>query len=199
MILKETQVLDDERSSKRGGAELEAILEALIFASPDPAYVQGDLLAARHRVEGRHSRRVAGALKQVYERTRGLQLVEVAGCYQIVTRPDLNEWARRLFHERKKVKLAVQALQTLAVVVRTPSAGYRRRDRGGSERRNTRVLNTLLERHPPSRSSGQQVVGRPFMYATTKEFPFIRFGLNDLTELPKVEIWRERLASTRRS
>ena len=46
----------------------------------------------------------------------GLQLVEVAGGYQIVTRPELSEWVRRLFHERKSQKLSVAALETLAVV-----------------------------------------------------------------------------------
>ena len=47
---------------------------------------------------------------------RGLQLVEIAGGLQIVTRTDLHEWVRRLFHERKTAKLSVQALETLAVV-----------------------------------------------------------------------------------
>ena len=55
-------------------------------------------------------------LKQDYERPGGLQLVEVAGGYQIVTRPDLHEWVRRLFHERSTQRLSVQALETLAVV-----------------------------------------------------------------------------------
>jgi segregation and condensation protein B len=48
------------------------------------------------------------------------------------------------------------------------------------------VLNTLLERHLIKIVGRKQVVGRPFMYATTREF-LIRFGLNDLTDLPKVE------------
>ena len=55
-------------------------------------------------------------LKQDYERPGGLQLVEVAGGYQIVTRPELHDWVRRLFHERTTQKLSVQALETLAVI-----------------------------------------------------------------------------------
>jgi hypothetical protein len=54
------------------------------------------------------------------------------------------------------------------------------------------VLNTLLERHLIKIVGRKQVVGRPFMYATTKEF-LIRFGLNDLTDLPKVEDMAEAL------
>ena len=54
------------------------------------------------------------------------------------------------------------------------------------------VLNTLLERHLIKIVGRKQVVGRPFMYATTKEF-LIRFGLNDLSDLPKVEYMAEAL------
>ena len=54
------------------------------------------------------------------------------------------------------------------------------------------VLNTLLERHLIKIVGRKPVVGRPFMYATTKEF-LIRFGLNDLTDLPKVEDMAEAL------
>jgi segregation and condensation protein B len=54
------------------------------------------------------------------------------------------------------------------------------------------VLNTLLERHLIKIAGRKQVVGRPFLYATTKEF-LIRFGLNDLADLPKVEDMAEAL------
>ena len=54
------------------------------------------------------------------------------------------------------------------------------------------MLNTLLERHLIKIAGRKQVVGRPFLYATTKEF-LIRFGLNDLTDLPKVEDMAEAL------
>src|SRR5436853_1697286 len=55
-------------------------------------------------------------LKRDYDRPGGLQLVEVAGGYQIVTRPDLHEWVRRLFQERSTQRLTVQSLETLAVI-----------------------------------------------------------------------------------
>src|SRR5687768_18248852 len=56
------------------------------------------------------------ALAADYEQRPGLQVVEVAGGYQIVTRPELHEWVRRLFHERTTQRLSVQALATLAVI-----------------------------------------------------------------------------------
>ena len=183
-------VLDGERLPKRGGAELKAILEALIFAAPDPLTPKAmfklldtepkeDVLAA------------LAALKQDYERPGGLQLVEVAGGYQIVTRPDLHEWVRRLFHERTTQRLTVQALETLAVIAyRQPITAAEITEVRGVN--TSGVLNTLLERHLIKIVGRKQVVGRPFMYATTREF-LIRFGLNDLTDLPKVEDMAEAL------
>jgi segregation and condensation protein B len=171
---------DAEPLTARGTAELKAILEALIFASPEPLTLKaiGKLLDTEPKED------IQAALS-------GLQLVEVAGGYQIVTRPDLHEWVRRLFHERTTQKLTVQSLETLAVIAyRQPVttaeiSEIRGVDTGG-------VLNTLLERHLIKIAGRKQVVGRPFLYATTQEF-LIRFGLNDLADLPKVEDMAEAL------
>ena len=115
----------------------------------------------------------------------------MAGGYQIVTRPDLHEWVRRLFHERTTQKLTVQALETLAVIAyRQPMTALEITEIRGVN--TSGVLNTLLERHLIKIVGRKQVVGRPFLYATTKEF-LIRFGLNDLTDLPKVEDMAEAL------
>jgi len=108
-----------------------------------------------------------------------------------VTRSDLHEWVRRLFHERTTQKLTVQALETLAVIAyRQPITAAEITEVRGVN--TSGVLNTLLERHLIKIVGRKQVVGRPFMYATTKEF-LIRFGLNDLTDLPKVEDMAEAL------
>ncbi len=171
-------------------AELKAILEALIFASPEPLTPKAifklldtepkeDVLAA------------LAALKEDYTRPGGLQLVEVAGGYQIATRPDLHDWVRRLFHERTTQRLTVQGLETLAVIAyRQPITALEITEVRGVN--TSGVLNTLLERHLVKIVGRKQVVGRPFLYATTKEF-LIRFGLNDLADLPKVEDMAEAL------
>src|SRR5262249_25726689 len=104
-----------EVSPARASAELKAILEALIFASPEPLTPQQmyKLLDAEPKEDVQAA---LAELKRDYDRPGGLQLVEVAGGYQIVTRPDLHEWVRRLFHERSTQRLTVQALETLAVI-----------------------------------------------------------------------------------
>jgi len=181
---------DDEAGRKPASAELKAILEALIFASPEPLTPKAIYKILDEEPREDVQAALAG-LKQDYERPGGLQLVEVAGGYQIVTRQDLHEWVRRLFHERTTQRLTVQALETLAVIAyRQPITAAEITEVRGVN--TSGVLNTLLERHLIKIVGRKQVVGRPFMYATTKEF-LIRFGLNDLTDLPRVEDMAEAL------
>ncbi len=85
-------------------------------------------------------------LKQDYERPGGLQLVEVAGGYQIVTRPELHEYVRRLFHERTSQKLSVQALETLAVIAYKQPVTARGDQRDPRRQHVRRAVNTLIER-----------------------------------------------------
>jgi segregation and condensation protein B len=182
--------MGDEEQAGQPSAELKAIIEALIFASPDPLTPKAlyKLLESEPKEDVQAA---IAALKADYERPGGLQLVEVAGGYQIVTRVDLHEWVRRLFHERTTQKLTVQALETLAVIAyRQPITALEIGEIRGVN--TSGVLTTLLERHLIKIVGRKQVVGRPFMYATTKEF-LIRFGLNDLSDLPQVEDMTEAL------
>ena len=178
------QVGQEGQETPGATAELKAILEALIFASPDPLTPK----AMYKLLDSEPKEDVQAALdrlKQDYERAGGLQLVEVAGGYQIVTRPDLHEWVRRLFHERTTQRLSVQALETLAVIAyKQPITALEVAEIRGVN--TAGVLSTLLDRHLIKIVGRKRVVGRPFLYATTKEF-LIRFGLNDLSDLPKVE------------
>ncbi len=181
----------DEAELRRPIEELQAIVEAMVFASPEPLTPKA-LLKLLDTEPKEDVLEALEALKADYgQRTGGLQLVEVAGGFQIVTRHDLHEWVRRLFHERSTQKLSVQALESLAVIAyRQPITSLEVTEiRGVSA---SGVLNTLLERHLIKIVGRKQVVGRPFMYATTKEF-LIRFGLKDLSDLPRVEDMAESL------
>jgi len=156
----------------------------MIFAAPEPVTVKtlvklldgeakDDIIAA------------IDALKKDYDRPGGLQIVEVAGGFQIVTRPELHEWVRRLFHERTTQKLSVAALETLAVVAyKQPVTAPEIAEIRGVNA--VGVVATLMERQLVRIVGRKQVVGRPFLYGTTREF-LERFGLNDLSDLPKVE------------
>ena len=164
---------------------LKPIIEALIFASPDP--LTPKMLYKLLDSEPKEDVDSAlAAVKADYDaRPGGLQMVEVAGGYQIVTRQELNEWVRRLFHEHKTLKLSVPALETLAVIaykqpVTAPEIAEIRGVNAAG------VLGTLLDRRLIKIVGRKSVVGRPFMYGTTREF-LDRFGLKDLADLPKVE------------
>jgi segregation and condensation protein B len=165
--------------------ELKAVIEALIYASPDP--LTPKTLFKVLESEPREDVQVSlDALRRDYAEGRGgLHLVEVAGGYQIVTRPELSEWVRRLFHERKSQKLSVAALETLAVVAyKQPITAPEITEIRGVN--TAGVIATLLERRLVKIAGRKQVVGRPFLYATTREF-LIRFGLRDLNDLPRME------------
>jgi segregation and condensation protein B len=181
---------DTAEPALEASAELKAIVEALIFASPEPLTPKQiyKLLESEPKED---IQAAIAAVKRDYDRPGGLQFVEVAGGFQIVTRPDLHEWVRRLFHERSTQKLTVQSLETLAVIAyKQPITALEVAEIRGVN--TAGVLNTLLERHMVKIVGRKQVVGRPFLYATTKEF-LIRFGLNDLSDLPKVEDMAEAL------
>jgi len=140
---------------------LRAIVEALIFASPEPLTPKMlfRLLADEPKED------VAAtieALKADYESRPGLQMVEVAGGYQIVTRTELHEWVRRLFHERSTQKLTVQSLETLAVIAyKQPITALEVGEIRGVN--TSGVLSTLLERHLIKIVGRKNVVGRPFL------------------------------------
>jgi segregation and condensation protein B len=170
--------------------ELRAIVEALIFASPDP--LTPKMLFKLLESEPREDVEAALAeLRQHYDRPGGLQLVEVAGGFQIVTRPELHEWVRRLFHERTTQRLSVQALETLAVIAykQPVTAAEITEIRGVNP---AGVVGTLIERGFVKIAGRKAVVGRPFLYGTTREF-LVRFGLKELDDLPKVEEMAEAL------
>lgn len=172
------------------GEQLKAIVEALVFASPEPLTpkVLFKLLSDEPKEDVAAA---VEAVRQDYANRPGLHFVDVAGGFQITTRPELHDWVRRLFHERTTQKLSVAALETLSVVAyKQPIT---QAEIGEIRGVNTSgVLSTLLERHLVKIVGRKNVIGRPFLYGTTKEF-LIRFGLNSLDDLPKIEDMAQQL------
>jgi segregation and condensation protein B len=116
----------------------------------------------------------------------GLEIREVAGGFRIGTRPEYHDSVRAFIKTLKPpLKLSLQALETLAVIaykqpVTAPEIGeIRGVDSGG-------VLGSLVARKLITTAGRKQVVGRPILYKTTKEF-LLRFGLKDVNELPSIE------------
>jgi segregation and condensation protein B len=164
---------------------LVVVIEAIVFASPEPITLRAILKLLDAEPKEQVQAAIAELQRRYQDRPGGLQLVEVANGYQIVTRPELHEWVRRMFHERTTQKLSVQALETLAVIAyKQPITAAEITEIRGVN--TSGVIGTLLERGLVKISGRRQVVGRPFLYSTTREF-LDRFGLRDLNDLPKVE------------
>ncbi len=179
----------EEETSVLPPAQVRAVLEALIFASPQPITPK-EIARVLQGVPREDWERELGALRADYARDeRGLQLVEVAGGYQITTRPEYNDWVRELLDPRTPTRLSIQALETLAVIaykqpVTLPEIIELRGVKSGG------VVKTLLEKRLIRITGRKEVVGRPMLYGTTKQF-LLHFGLKDLDELPKIEEFAE--------
>ena len=169
--------------------EVRAILEALIFASPQPITAR-EVSKVLASVERERWQAALEELRADYARDgRGLQLVEVAGGWQITTRPEYNDWVRELLDPKTPTRLSIQALETLAVIaykqpVTLPEIIELRGVKSGG------VIKTLLEKHLIRIVGRKEVVGRPMLYGTTKQF-LLHFGLKDLAELPKIDEFAE--------
>ena len=169
--------------------EIRAIVEALTFVSKEPVTLK-ELTRVFKGVEKAVIETQIEELKALYAAdNRGLQFIEVAGGYQITSRPEHNEWVRELLDPRSPARLSTQALETLAVIAykqpaTLPEIIELRGIKSGG------VVKTLLERRLIKIVGRKEVVGRPLLYGTTKEF-LLQFGLKDLEDLPRIEDFAE--------
>jgi segregation and condensation protein B len=169
-------------SSKEDELQLDARVEALLFASPGPVSARD--LAAALEVP---SRLVLGALETLDQnlRARGLRIQKHGSQYQLVTAPDAARDVERLLNLEDTSRLSRAALEALAIVayqqpVTRPQIDSIRGVNSDS------VLRTLL-RHGLIEESGRSMSpGRPILYSTTAEF-LQNFGLSEITELPPLD------------
>ncbi len=144
-------------------------------------------LRLRERARREAVRAVLDALMAEYDRSdRGMEIREIAGGFRVATKPEYHDAVRGFVKSLKPpMKLTLPALETLAVIaykqpVTAPEVSeIRGVDSGG-------VLGSLVGRKLVTTAGRKQVVGRPILYKTTREF-LLRFGLKDLTELPSME------------
>jgi segregation and condensation protein B len=170
-------------------APLLALLEALVYVTEDPLTV--DQIAA---TLGQQPERVGALLEQLvaeFDRPEhGVSVREVAGGYKMATKPEHHEAVRNFVKSLKTpLKLSLPALETLAVIaykqpVTTPEIMEIRGVQGGG------VLKTLLDRKLITEAGRKNVIGKPILYKTTREF-LIQFGLRDLSELPSLKEFEE--------
>jgi segregation and condensation protein B len=126
--------------------------------------------------------------------SRGVEIREIAGGYRMATKPECHDAVRGFVKSLKPpLKLSLPALETLAVIAyKQPVTAPEVNEIRGVE--SSGVFGSLLARKLIATAGRKQVIGRPILYKTTKEF-LLRFGLKDLSELPSMEEFEKMAAS----
>ena len=185
---------------------LKAQLEAIIYAAETPITLEHMVQLVKESViadgaadETDVKSRVRVALEELVADygtpDHGIEIRQVAGGYRMSTKPEQHEMVRSFAKSLKPpVRLSLPALETLAVIAYKQPATVpeineiRGVDSGG-------VIATLLDRKLITTSGRKQVIGRPILYKTTKEF-LMRFGLKDVNELPSMEEFEKLVAES---
>jgi segregation and condensation protein B len=170
-------------------AELRAVLEALVYITEEPLTV-AQIAAALARPVEQIQVLMAQLMAEFDAPGHGVHIKEVAGGYKMATKPEHHEAVRSFVKSLKPpLKLSLPALETLAVIaykqpVTGPEIMEIRGVQGGG------VLKTLLDRKLIAVAGRKNVIGKPMLYKTTKEF-LLQFGLRDLAELPSLKEFEE--------
>ena len=181
--------LTEERPVENTDAPLKAILEAIVYVTDEPLSAQ-QMAAALERPIDVVKRLLDELVAEFAAPGHGLSIREVAGGYKMATKAEHHEAVRAFVKKlTPPLKLSLAALETLAVIaykqpVTTPEIMDIRGVQGAS------VLQTLLDRKLIAEAGRKNVVGKPILYKTTREF-LVQFGLKDLTELPTLKEFEE--------
>ena len=185
---------------------LKAQLEAIIYAAETPITLEQIVQLVKESViaegvpdEAEIKSRVRSSLEELVTSysapDHGIEIRQVAGGYRMSTKPEQHEVVRAFAKSLKPpIRLSLPALETLAVIaykqpVTVPEINeIRGVDSGG-------VIGTLLDRKLITTAGRKQVIGRPILYKTTKEF-LMRFGLKDVNELPSMEEFEKLVAES---
>jgi segregation and condensation protein B len=187
-LLPEEDASGDDRTAEED-AKLKAVMEALVYVAEDPITVAQVAASLEQPVE-----RIRGLLEQMvaeYDKPEhGIQIREVAGGYRMATKPEHHDAVRAFVKSLKPpLKLSLPALETLAVIAyKQPVTAPEIKEIRGVQ--GTGVLSTLLDRKLIAEAGRKNVIGKPILYKTTKEF-LIQFGLKDLAELPTLKEFEE--------
>ncbi len=176
-------------ASDSADAHLKALVEAVIYITDEP--LSADQIAIALSQPAEKVGRVLEELTVEYNQPEhGLTVREIAGGYKMSTKPEHHEAIRAFVKNLKPaLKLSLAALETLALIAyKQPITAPEVMDVRGVQ--GAGVLKTLLDRKLIATSGRKQVVGKPILYKTTKEF-LVQFGLKDLSELPTLKEFEE--------
>jgi segregation and condensation protein B len=174
-------------------SEKKALVEALVFAAAEPVSAR-KIAAAVDEITSEEAKVLLQELAaSCLGENRGIYIREVAGGYQMISKPDYAHWIRELNQDRKAARLSRAALEVLAIVAyRQPITQPEIADVRGIM--SDAPLKTLLGRKLLRMQGRKNVVGRPILYGTTREF-LLQFGLRDLKDLPDMDEFEQFIAA----
>ncbi|HYR46584.1 MAG TPA: SMC-Scp complex subunit ScpB [Thermoanaerobaculia bacterium] len=188
-----TEETQPPRPRETRWTKIRAALEALLFSSSRPVS-EKDIAEALEATPEAVSEALEALRQDADAPERGIRLESVAGGWRYVTRPEFDSMLRKYYEVTERSRLSLAALETLAIIAyRQPITLPEIQDIRGVN--SAGVVNTLFEKKLITTAGRKPVVGTPFLYRTTPEF-LVRFGLNELEELPKPEELAEDMAAT---
>jgi len=166
-------------------AERKAALEAIVYAADEPANIE-QLAAALSEEKMVVQASLDELVASYASDERGVEIRAVAGGYKMYTKPQHHDVVRRFIKSlRPPLRLSMPALETLAVIAyKQPVTGPEISEIRGVN--SSGVLATLLDKRLITTAGRKEVMGRPILYKSSKEF-LMRFGLSDLQELPSLK------------
>jgi segregation and condensation protein B len=173
--------------------ELKKIVEALIFASDSPI-TENRIKNVIQELDAKQLSEIIEELNSAYNQNdHAFQIVQLAGGFQFVTRPEYAQYIKQYYKGRSKSKLSRAALETLAIIAFKQPISRPEIDaiRGVNS---DGVVKNLLERNLIYISGRSEQIGRALLYTTTPEF-LQYFGVNDISDLPKPKEIEELLGS----
>lgn len=170
--------------------QLRPIVEALVYLAEEPVTVASmvELLGAENEAAVRQS--LTHLCSRYAASRHGIEIREVAGGYKMATKPEHHLWVRKfLKHQAPSIRLSLPALETLAVIAyRQPVTLPEIQEIRGVNA--AAVMKTLVEKKLVTTGGRRNVVGRPILYKTTRDF-LLQFGLKNLEELPSLDEYQE--------
>ncbi len=174
-----------EPVSSMSDDERKAALEAIIYAADEPATIE-QLASALGEPKAAVQVALDELVASYASDTRGIEIRGVAGGYKMYTKPQHHDLVRRFIKSlRPPLRLTMPALETLAVIsYKQPVTAPEIQEIRGVN--TSGVIKTLLDKKLITTAGRKEVIGRPILYRTSKEF-LMRFGLSDLGELPSLK------------
>lgn len=192
---------------------LKGKLEAIIYAAEEPVTLDQLTLLLKESVinddnltafepavaQAESKSRIRKTLEELIadytSEDRGVEVREVAGGYRMSTKPEHHDLVRGYAKSLKPpIRLSLQALETLSVIAyKQPVTAPEISEIRGVD--SSGVLANLMDKKLITTAGRKQVIGRPILYKTTKEF-LLRFGLKDVNELPSMEEFEKMLGAS---